>query len=277
MRDGGTAKVRAAGLGLAATMTLVSGCGRAPAPATAGAPAARADPEFRAPPALLGAERDAAGAVTLRGRAPAGATVALRSPDGAAYAAPVSPQGDWSLRLPAAPAPRAFSLAADVGGGRVIRAEGGLLVAPAPFAVATLLRGGAPALPIAAPGAGFRWTGLDTDPGGGAAVSGFAAPGAALRMAIDGVVRGEGAADAAGRFGVLWLGGAVPPGEHTVAVIAPDAVRAVAVRFGPASLGNAPVLATREADGWRIDWAPPGGGVQTLRLLAPDAASAGVR
>ncbi len=272
MREGGTPQVRAAIMTTATALALTAGCGQRPAPEPAVASAARADPDFRAPPSVVAAERDGAGGVVLRGRAQPGSEVQLRAPNGGAAAVKAGADGGWSVRLPPAAAPRAFALSAVVKG-RAVRAEGGVLVAPAPLVIATMLRGGAPDLPIAAPGAGFRWTGLDTDPGGGAAVSGFAAPGAALRLAIDGVTRGEGAAEASGRFGVLWLGGPVPPGDHTVSVSTPTGTRAVSVRFGPVNLGGAPVRMTLEREGWRIDWAPPGGGVQTLRLLAPTSMS----
>ena len=256
-----------------AAATLAPACARRPVAAAAAG--ARADPDFLAPPSVTRAERDGVGGVRLAGRAAPGAQVALRSPQGDHEEATAGADGAWAIVLPGADAPRAFALSA-AENGRTVRAEGAVLVSPAPDAPAVLLRGGAPAWPVAAPGAGLRWVSADMDAGGGAAVSGFAPPGASVRLSIDGVASGAGQADAAGRFGVLWLGTPVTDGPHAVGVATPSQGRTLTLGFGPgAALDGAPVRVAREAQGWRVAWAPPGGGGQTTLVLdAPPPSAA---
>lgn len=253
-----------------AAASLASACARRAVPTPAAA--ARGDPDFLAPPSVTRAERDGAGGVLLAGRTAPGAQVALRSPQGETGQATADADGAWTVVLPGADAPRAFALSA-AENGRTVRAEGAVLVSPAPDAPAVLMRGGAPAWPVSAPGAGLRWVSADMDAGGGAAASGFAPPGVAVRLTIDGVASGAGQADAAGRFGVLWLGAPVADGPHAVSLSTPSQSRSLTLRFGAgAPLEGAPARMSREAQGWRVDWAPPGGGGQTTLVLdAPTA------
>ena len=255
----------------------LAACGRGPAPA----PAAAGDAGFLMPPVVLRAEPRADGGVRLLGRAPPDALVRLVSPDGRALGATADPSGGWGADLPAVDAPQMFALSADLGG-RTLRAEGALaLTPPSARATALLARAGAPAVPLGARGTaagGPQIAAVDFDRGGGLAVAGRAAAGARLRLQVDGAAMGDGQADGSGRFGLLDVGGqatgtGAPARSRRVRVEAADgAADALEVDTGvPAPLAG-PFRAARAAGGWRVDWAPPGGGVQSLFL--PDAPAA---
>ena len=255
----------------------LAGCGPSRPPTPAAADAARADPDFLAPPAVTGADRDPAGGVRLLGRSQPDALVTLASPDGAHADVAADDQGNWTLVLSPDAQPRVFALSAaapPAGGGRRVRAEGALAVLPAPEPPLVLMRGGAAAWPVAAPGAGLRWMTVDYDAGGGAAVAGFAPAGAPVRLMVDGAASGAGQADASGRFGFLWLGAPLAAGAHTFVLATPGASQRLALRTAPAApMAGAPARISRDPLGWRIDWTPPGGGVQTTLVLAPAAAA----
>ena len=228
-----------------------------------------AGPGFSPAPGLTAARRLPGGGVRLEGRGPADATVRLLSPDGRSVGVTSDATGAWSFDLPAAAEPRMWALSAEAGG-RAVRAEGALAVLPPPAAAPALLaRAGAPAAP-ASGGGDLHIAAVDFDAGGGLAVAGGAAPGAPLRLLIDGQPAGEGRADAAGRFGLLGVGAPARPGPHVVRVEGRSAVAQAAVDTAAAPPpGPAPFRATRLSTGWRLDWSPPGGGVQSL--FAPDA------
>ena len=263
---------------LAVLAAALAGCGpHAPVSPPTAPDAARADPDFLAPPAVTGGDRDPAGGVRLIGRSQPGALVTLAAPDGAHAEVTADDQGAWTLVLGPDPQPRVFALSADppAARGRRVRAEGALAVLPAPEPPLVLMRGGAAAWPIAEPGAGLRWMTVDYDAGGGAAVAGFAPPGAPVRLMVDGVASGAGQADPSGRFGFLWLGAPLAAGPHAFVLATPGASQRLALRTAPAApMAGAPARISRDPLGWRIDWTPPGGGVQTTLVLAPSAVSA---
>lgn len=254
---------------------LAAGCAGPPA-APAAATARASTPDFRVPPVLRGAERDPVGGVRVDGLAPPGARVLLQSPDGARLEGEAGADGVWSFVLPPADAPRAYALSASTPDGRLLRGEGALAVLPAPAAPALLLRAGAasqPAAPTPA-GLGVSLAAVDWDAAGGAAVSGFAPPGAPVRLRIDGADAGAGEADASGRFGLLAVGAPLSAGPHRLEVRTPRAAIARDVTLDrPPALSGAPVRSGRDAQGWRIDWAPPGGGVQTALALDPPSSA----
>lgn len=257
----------------AAALLLACGCARqAPRGETAAAQRARTSaPDFLAPPALRRAERDPVGGVTVHGSAPPGARVLLASPAGERLEAPVDADGGWALSLGPSAVPRAYALSAVLPGGRTLRGEGALAVAPAPALPAFLLRGGASSWPAGpAPGREpLQLALVDSDGGGGAAVAGFAPPNSPVRLLVDGVAAGAGQADASGRFGLLAVGAPLRPGPHVIELHTPTAALTRQVRLeGPAGL-DAPMRADRTPEGWRISWSPPGGGVQTTLALDP--------
>ncbi len=256
--------------GPAAVYALVAcalaGCGpnRRPAAAEASSPTGAG---YTAPPQLLAAIRTTRG-TSLHGSAPAGATITLKSPDGASVTAVADRLGGWTLGLPAAGAPRLYAFWM-VAAGRMVRGEGALATVPAPAAPALLLRAGAAALPAVMRATRPVLAAVDYDAEGGVAVAGLAPPEARLRLAVDGRPADAGRPDALGRFQLMGpKSQPLAPGLHRLTVTS-DADRAEAeVTLSPsAPLDGAPVRTAREADGWRIDWTLPGGGRQTTVVL----------
>jgi hypothetical protein len=251
-------------------------CGPSQTPPTAEAPAdtatSAAAAGYLAPPELAGATRSQ-GQVTLRGRAAPGAQVTLAAPDGFRSEVRAGSDGAWSVAVPAPEAPRLFALSARVGE-RVIPAQGAVVVLPGTGAAALLARAGYAALPLETGAGGLRIVALDYDTGGGAAIAGVAAPKARVSLSIDGEPAGLAQADSDGRFAVMASNQALTPGLRRIEV-ATDRGRA-SVRTPvsvPAPLGS-PYRVERQPGGWRVDWAPSGGGVQTTVVFdAPEAAS----
>ncbi len=252
--------------GLAAALALAA-CGPAqrPAPSAPPKPAEATEAGYLAPPQLLSASRSGAG-LRLSGQAPAGAKVRLASPDGQVFAVTAGSNGAWSLGLPVSGQPRMFALSAEADG-HLLRSEGAVIAAPAPAFPLLLARAGASALPAGDGDGALTLVSLDYDSGGGVSVGGFAAPGATIRLTVDGVQAGQGQADARGRFGVAVTGGQARPGAHAFAVQTPAGTAGARIVLSAASPLKSPFRAAREADGWRIDWAPPGGGAQTTVLI----------
>ena len=100
-----------------------------------------------------------------------------------------------------------------------------------------------------------------------------ALPHETVTVRVDGVERGEAAADATGRF-VLPLQ-PLTAGAHQFDVMgATQEVQFSATIDAPAARAQAPFAAARQGQGWRIDWRTPGGGEQTTLILGPAGASA---
>ncbi len=108
---------------------------------------------------------------------------------------------------------------------------------------------------------------LDYDNKFAATVSGFAAPGETVSLRVDGVERGQAAADQAGRF-VVALSQPLTAGAHDFELVGPSGdVRFSAEIGAPTPPAGAPYAAQRQAAAWRVDWITPGGGEQTTLIL----------
>ena len=253
------------GLALAA---LLSGCGRAhdwrQAP-----PAAHTDAEasYVAPPQAKEAVRQGDGRVILTGQAEPNSRVRLQTPEGRADGGTVGGNGAWSMPMPGGLG--IYGLSEDLGG-RVVQAEGYLVILPAPGRVAALLRAGGGTEPLGRGGGPLRITAADFDGGGGAMVSGLGPPGAVLKLIIDGAAApGEGKVDARGRFFIaspLML----KPGTHQIRVQSQTEGAQADIAVGPAGpISGSPIRAVRQGGVWRVDWITPGGGVQTSLIMDP--------
>jgi len=258
--------LRRFGFAFAITVLLAGACDRVDS-GSAGTPAFPAeDAGYMAPPILTQAGREA-GRLTLSGRAPPGAQVRLASPEGQVHAARAGGSGVWELVLPIPKAPSMLAFWAETGD-RAVRSEGALFVAPAPSPPALLLRPGFGALSLAGPREQPELVAVDYDPSGGAAVAGLARPNAAVRLSLDGVQAGIGQADAQGRFAVVAANLTLEDGVRRIEVETPQGGAEAMIRVSPVQpLGSLVYRATRQTDGWRIDWAPPGGGVQTTLVF----------
>jgi hypothetical protein len=266
---GRTDGVKGAGLILAAAVAAAAlgGCSR-PSPAqTATGRNASPPADYLSPPEVVRVVRDTGGAVALSGTGSAGAVVRLSSPDGSAMRTAVDRTGAWSLTLPAAGAPRLFSLS-QVGGGRLVRARGYLAVLPAPGPAAMVLRPATAAAPIASGGT-LSVSAIDFDASGAAVVSGRARPNQTVRLMLDGSEAGEDRADAAGRFDVS-LPQALKHGPHVLtAAVAGLRASATLTAASPAPIPAGAFAASRLDGAWRIDWITPGGGVQSTVVFDP--------
>jgi hypothetical protein len=251
-------------LGAAVLALVLAACGpRSQADRSSAEPATPTEEAgYLAPPALTGAER-IDGRVRLLGSAQPDAEVRLASPDGALYTAAVSSDGRWNLTLPAATQPQMFAFSAALGD-RTLRGEGAVVVTPAPGPPAMLLRAGFGAQSLGTGRDQPTILAVDYDASGGAAVAGLARPGAAVALSLDGARAGFGQTDAGGRFAVTATNRTLAPGVRRVAVETSEGSAAVSIQAdAPAPLEGAPYRAQRVTGAWRIDWAPPGGGVQT--------------
>jgi len=267
------AAARALGLACATATLLTLGACQKPAGEPAAANSTADVSGYLEPPVMTGAVREADGRVTLTGRAPIDTEVRLMAPGGGAFSATATAAGDWSIQLAASPEPRMFAFDGEIAG-RVLHAEGAVLVLPSPGPAAVLMRAGYGAAPIGSGGGPFRIEAIDYDGSGGVAVSGVAAPRAMLRFVLDGAPAGAGQADDKGRFTVLDMNTRTPMGQgaHTVRIEGQTtAVHGPLTIAAPTDLSDRAFASTRELDGWRIDWRIPGGGTQGTLVF--DAAS----
>lgn len=250
-------------LGLAA-------CGPASEPEKATTEAAVPPEEagYVAPPALVNADRSQ-GRVRIGGVAPPGAEIRLASPDGTLLRALAAADGRWSLSLPEPTSPVMFAFSA-VSAQRTIRSEGAVLSTPSPGPPALLLRAGFGAQPLGSGQDQPVILAVDYDGSGGAAVAGLARARSAVRLSLDGAPAGFGQTDQAGRFAVIATNRTLAPGPRRIEVETPEGRAQVAVTASaPRALGASAYRAERVGAAWRIDWAPPGGGVQTSIVFDP--------
>ena len=215
---------------------------------------------FLAAPALTGVRAEGQ-MILLEGTAAPGAQMQL---EGAGRLATTTDRtGRWRFRLPASPEARVFGLSLRLAG-RVVRAQGDVLVTPSGHA-AMLLAGGGAVTPSAtgAP----RITAFDFDRQGAAIVSGVAPRGSAISLRIDGRQAAAGAVGPDGRFS-LSLPQPVSAGAHAVELVG-DAFRAnVQIDSTPAPpMTDAALRTSLTAQGLRVDWTTPGGGVQSTWVL----------
>jgi len=260
----------------------LSGCGgRAPTPSSAAAASAgqsgseneQAEARYLPPPRLVSASRSPT-AVMLTGSAPPDARVELTAPEGDTLGASAGRTGAWRLTLPTVARPRMFALAASLGAlgskDRVVHSEGALILLPRSGPPALLVRAGAGAQVFASPTVRPALDALDYDPGGFSAAAGRARPGAMVRLMIDGALAGAGQADSGGRYSILAANGRLPFGVHTALVQSADGQDERRFTISsPGSTLTTPYQVDPTPDGWRLEWAIPGGGVQTTLVFTP--------
>jgi hypothetical protein len=229
---------------------------------------AAAEQGYVAPPQVITAQVGPTGVVALNGAAGAGAKVELQSPEGERQSVTAQKSGAWVIRLPAVSRPRMFALSETING-RVVHAEGALIVLPRPAPAALLARAGFGSLPLEHSGAGPSLATIDYDPGGFAAFSGTARPGSTVRLSLDGAPAGLAQVDPMGRYAVLAANHRLSFGPHLALIeTASGEIRKPFQLIHPGPL-TSPYQATAETDGWRVEWAAPGGGVQTTLILTP--------
>ena len=203
-------------------------------------------------------------AVALSGQAEPLASVRLGAPTGEVLVGKADAAGAWRLTAPLAAEPRLYGLSMTMEG-RTVQAQGYLMVAPTGAAV--LLRAGAGAEVMGQTSPSPRVLAIDYDRGGGGVVSGVGAPGAGLGVRVDRATRGEGKVGADGRFSIS-LDQPLTEGTHTIQVAGEGGEQLVSIDVSPPlPPTDGPVRSTLTANGWRVDWLTPGGGLQTTQLL----------
>jgi len=242
--------------GLTAAAVLAA-CSAPPAP-EAPTPVSEAEKAGYMPGPVLERVAAAPGGVVVHGTARAGGRVRATAASGEAYGATADQRGRFALEIPVPGGGPLFAKLSVQDGQRSTPAEGWLFSPPGDPAAATLLRPGAPALVVRrdAP----LIAAVDYDAGGGAAVSGRAAAGAEVRLTVDGVASGTARADRAGRWSIRL--NRVPPGAHVLRASSGGQTRERRVVLAAGSPGAGAAI-VQEPDGWRVDWAPPGGGSQS--------------
>jgi hypothetical protein len=254
-------------------LAMVCGCTPSPpdgAPAPSGQAAANASAGAEAgyvePPRVTRAARAGSDGVTIAGLADPQARIRLSTPKGEAFGGAADDAGHWAITVPASSEVRLFGVAEELAG-RAVQAEGYVAVTPSPGQAALLLRAGVGAQALAPPPAHPHLTSVDCDGAGWVVISGLARPGVTLHLTIDGGGGGDAQADGAGRFSIT-PGAAMGAGDH-VAVIqsGSDMERLMFTIDAPTPSAGSPFHGQRQADRWRIDWATPGGGLQTTYVL----------
>ena len=236
--------------------------------ATASGPEAAAEAGYLAPPAVTAA-RPEGGGIRIEGTAAPGSRVRIAPPRGQPIFVPVGENGRWRALLTPTQGVHLFGLSMS-DGERSAQAEGYIMMT-ANGAIAQL-RAGAGAVSLAPSSASPRILALDYDREGGAVVSGVAAPGATVALRIDRARRGEAKADGRGRFAIS-LSEPATMGLHEIEVSGEGGTDVRRVMLTPAlSVGDGPYLGRRTDFGWRVDWTPPGGGIQTTLLFQGPAA-----
>lgn len=222
-----------------------------------------AEAGYVAPP-IVDTARQTANGVSLAGKGAPDSDLRMGSPTGEVVMGRVDAVGQWTVTVPNAPGVRLFGVST-THEGRTVQAEGYVMVAEG--GDVALLRAGAGAIRLGGASSSPRILTVDVDRGGGAVVSGVAAPGAGLNVRVDRITQGGARTDDAGRF-FISLRGLLSPGVHDIQVAGEGGETAASVAITPAaSLTYGPVRAERAANGWRVDWMTPGGGVQSTYLI----------
>jgi len=232
-----------------------------------------AEAGYLAPPRLVSVLR-APTTVLLMGSAPPGARVEMMAPEGETMSTQANATGAWRLTLPAVTRPRMFALAARLkdqpSGGRVVHAEGALILLPHAGPPALLVRAGAGALVFDTRTVRPSLDALDYDPGGFSAAAGRARPGASVSLMLDGALAGIGKADVGGRFSILAANRRLQFGTHDAVVQSADGQDEQRFTIAPPdSTLTTAYKVDPIPDGWRLEWVLSDGGVQTTLVFIP--------
>ena len=245
-------------------LALAAACGRGRGAGAGGAAGGEAEHGYLPPPELKAVAAAGAGGSTLTGRGSPGAEIRLDSTRGEVILSKADGSGDWSLTLPASANPRLFNLSM-TDEGRVVQAQGYLLLLPAGRAARLRAGGGTELLNGEADA--LRVETLDYDSEYGAILAGRAHAGETVSLRVDGVQRARTVADARGRYAAA-LNIPLSRGLHDFDVAAAgDEAHLLLPVAAPGPLGGARFAAAATTFGWRVDWTTPGGGEQTTLII----------
>ncbi|MBX7248230.1 MAG: hypothetical protein K1X35_04175 [Caulobacteraceae bacterium] len=248
---------------MAALAALLTACGRKPNPNAPAPPSEAEKAGYLPAPQVLTVEAAPDGAPVIRGKARPSGRIRATLPSGEAYGATADSQGRFELELPPGRSAVMVAISAE-DAGRSTPAEGWLFVPPGDYARAVMLRAGAPSFALSP--ASPLISVVDFDAAGAAGVSGRAGPGLEVRLTVDGTPAAQDRADENGAY-TLRLG--PRSGLHRLHALADGRSQERVVDFSPLAQPPTGAFAVaRVADGWRIDWRPPGGGAQTTYVFS---------
>lgn len=256
----------------AAAFAALAGCGRGEEAWTPPAAAPNADTTteagYLAPPTITSARLEGK-AVRVEGSAAPNARVRIAPPRGEPIFAQANAAGRWRALLTPSQPVHLFGLSMSQGA-RTAQSEGYMMMA-ADGQVAQL-RAGAGAFSLAPASNRPRILAVDYDQEGGAVVSGVAAADSMLGLRVDRVRRGETRTDARGRFSIS-LSEPLTLGAHELEVAGEGGEDTLPVEITPiGNVGAGPYVGRRTPYGWRVDWMPPGGGLQSTLIFERPAA-----
>lgn len=208
---------------------------------------------------------------SVSGSAAKGARIRLSSPEGQAFGTTADDSGLWQIEVPrnTAMAQQAtlFGLSEDIEG-RIIQAEFYVALLPDPKVPVVLLRAGTGAQTLSQ-GAAFAITTADFDGAGGITVSGFAPAGKPIRASVNDSEAVESWVGQDGRFSV-GLTPSAPTVSRRIQILSGIDQRTLTLEVSAHRLPSGTLAdTTRLADGWRIDWTTPSGGIQTTFVQSP--------
>lgn len=228
-------------------------------------PAEAAQPKFIPPPVILSVSPGPGGSAEVNGLAAADSRIRAVTTDQASYGATTGHDGRFTLELPPVGRTRLVSLSME-GPNRSTVATGWLFVPPDLPQRAVLLEAGAPAQPLA--GAG-PIAAVDYDAGGGVTVSGRTGANETVGLALDAGQAQAIRTDASGVWS-MHFPDALTAGRHVLHLRSRTANLDRPILLAPRPFQGV-FEAEREADDWRVDWRPRGGGAQTTLVFTGGA------
>ena len=173
-------------------------------------------------------------------------------------------KGKFRAELPSGPEGGLYDLSTE-DGGRSMHADGRLFIPADAPEKAVLMRPGAPSLalfndimPVAV---------IDYDRAGALAIAGRVAPTTTIEVVLNGEIRARTISDDRGFYTATTQ--IDPPGDtetaNTLSVVAGG--KESARNFADSRIKADSDSITRFADGWRVDWVLPGGGMQTTLVF----------
>ena len=256
-------------LAATALALLTAGCHRTRASSADSREAlelAGGDAGYLAPPEVIKAEMARNGAIRVSGSAPPRAMVEITAPEGEQEHTRADRRGAWGVTLPGGRT-RLYAVSALVGS-RPVHAEGALVTAAGVISPGVMVRAGYAARPLMRARRTLIAT-IDYDPQGAIALAGDAPPGTKLTLAVDGAPAAIGQADAQGRYALMVATRRLTFGPHRLQVRGAGQLVERQVALDTPTPLTAPYQAWATAQGWRVEWALTGGGVQTTLMLSP--------
>ncbi len=172
-------------------------------------------------------------------------------------------KGRFRAELPAGPMGGLYDLSIE-DTGRLLHAEGRLFIPPMHPTKAVLMRTGSPSQSLFNEGEALAV--MDYDGAGAAAFSGRVAPRTQVNIILNGEIRARVTSDDKGFYSATGQMNA-PSANPAIVTVGLQAGAIQANHQVPVSLPADADRVTAQGEGWRVDWALPGGGIQTTLVF----------